>query len=264
MNSIGLMGAAGSGKDTTALILIRKLREAGLETFETYSFARPLKDFTIDVFRIAPHIIEPRRPADRVARETVARATYSRAVLKADFGWALIEILEVYANATDVPFDEVLNKLGYGDLPTAVDALFERYIKVLKPEEFTPNAFMSILYKLFGSDEVIRYKTSPRRLLQVTGTEFFRDVISKSFWTDVAPKRNVVYTDVRFANELDFVHDNRGLILKIVNTNQQVIQSTTHASEQLVYTATPDYTITHDGKNLSTIEFAVDQFIATL
>ncbi|MNN65301.1 hypothetical protein D3C81_1807910 [compost metagenome] len=154
--------------------------------------------------------------------------------------------------------------LGVADLEGACDKLYAAYRKILEPELFTPGWFKSTLYRLVDSEEMIRFMTSPRKLLQVTGTEFFRDNVSQSFWTDIAPKRNVVYTDVRFANELDFVHDNGGLVLKIVNTNQQVIANSGHASEQLVYTATPDYIIEHDGINLSSIDRAVDKFIATL
>lgn len=264
MNSIGLMGAAGSGKDTTAKILIAKLQDAGRETFETYSFARPLKDFTIDVFRIAPHIIEPTCPQSRALRETVQRFNYNEAALRNNFNWALDEILEAYATAKDISYDDMLAGLGVESFNHACDKLYAAYRKILTPELFTPNRFMSILYRLVDSGEVTRFMTSPRKLLQVTGTEFFRDNVSQSFWTDIAPKRNVVYTDVRFANELDFVHDNGGLVLKIVNKNQQVIANSGHASEQLVYTATPDYTIEHDGVNLSSIERAVDDFIATL
>lgn len=264
MNSIGLMGAAGSGKDTTARILINKLQEAGLETFEPYSFAGPLKDFTIDVFGIAPHIVEPRTPEDRITREAVVKITYSVEQLKSDFAWAISDILDVYAEANDMDHASMLASLGHGNINQTVDALFEAYRKILNNESYTPSWFTSILHRLLRNTEVVRYKTSPRRLLQVTGTEFFRENVSHSFWTDIAPKRNVIYTDVRFANELDFVHANGGLVLKIVNKNQQVIANSAHASEQLVYTATPDYTIEHDGVNLYTIDRAVEQFIATL
>lgn len=264
MNNIGLMGAAGSGKDTTAKILIRKLQEAGLETFETYSFARPLKEFTVDVFNIAPHIIEPTCPESRALRETVMRANYDRGTLEAQFADAITDMLELYAEANELTFDEMLAKLGRGTLTQTVQSLYLDYRRVLKKEEYTPGRFMSILIALFGSVNIVRFNTSPRILLQLTGTEFFRQHISQSFWTDVAPRRNVVYTDVRFANELDFVHANGGLVLKIVNKNQQVIANSAHASEQLVYTAAPDYTIEHDGVTFASIERAVDGFIATL
>lgn len=264
MNSIGLMGAAGSGKDTTARILIRQLNDAGLESFDTYSFAGPLKEFAIDVFRIAPHIVEPTRPEDRALRETATKVSYYQEDLKTDFSWALSDILGVYAEANDMTWAEMLDKLGRGNITETTDSLFNDYLKILSKETYTPNWFASILHRLFTPKGVITYNTSPRKLLQVTGTEFFRENVSHSFWTDIAPKRNVIYTDVRFANELDFVHANGGLVLKIVNENQQVIANSSHASEQLVYTATPDYTITHDGVNLHSIERAVEQFIATL
>lgn len=264
VNSIGLMGAAGSGKDTTARILIQKLEDAGVGTFETYSFARPLKEFTIDVFGIAPSIVEPTTPEARALRETVTKVTYTDEDLRGAFDDALTNILEAYGEAIDIPFDGLLACLGYFNAKDAYAGLYKKYLEVLSGEMYTPNAFMRILHKLVDKEPMVRFKTSPRRLLQKTGTEFFRDTISQSFWTDVAPKRNVIYTDVRFGNELDFVHQNGGLMLKIVNKNQQVIKSSSHASEELVYTAKADYVIEHDGRTLETIHQAVDRFITTL
>lgn len=264
IDSIGLMGAAGSGKDTTARILIQKLEAAGLGTFETYSFARPLKEFTVDVFCISPSIIEPTTPEARALREAVTRVTYTDADLRSAFDDALTDILEAYVESIDMPFNVLLECLGYFNVKDAYNGLYKKYLEVLRGELYTPNAFMRILHKLIEEEPMVRFKTSPRRLLQKTGTEFFRETISQSFWTDVAPKRNVIYTDVRFGNELDFVHQNGGLMLKIVNTNQQVIKSSSHASEELVYTAKADYVIEHDGRNLQTIHHAVDNFITTL
>ncbi|MNE52380.1 hypothetical protein D3C80_1470500 [compost metagenome] len=193
----------------------------------------------------------------------MVKLKYSEAYLFSDFSWALSDLLDVYAEATGMTHFEMLAKLGYSNINVAVAELFKVYLKILSPEECTPGVITRILHSFFR-EGVRVYRTSPRRLLQITGTEFFRDNISQSFWTDVAPKRNVIFTDVRFDNELDFVHANGGKILKIVNKNQQVITSSSHASEQLVYTATPDYTIEHDGVTLASIERAVDEFIATL
>lgn len=264
MNSIGLMGAAGSGKDTTARILIQRLHEAGIGLFETYSFARPLKAFTVDVFNVSPSIIEPTTPEARALRESVTRTDYTDRGLRNAFDFALMSILDDYTEANDTSYNELFASIGYGDPSMAFDLLYNKYLEILQSEMYTPNAFMRILHGLTDTTPMVRFKTSPRRLLQVTGTEFFRDVISQSFWTDVAPKRNVIYTDVRFGNELDFVHQNGGLMLKIVNKNQQVIKSSTHSSEELVYTATADHVIEHDGRHLESIYSAVDRFITTL
>lgn len=264
INSIGLMGAAGSGKDTTARILIQKFQDAGFETFETYSFARPLKEFTVDVFSIAPHIVEPTTPEARAKREEVTRVEYTDSGLQMSFDFALANILEAYNEANDITFTELFDALGYKNHGHAFGSLYKKYLEVLQGEMYTPNAFMRILHKLVDEEPMVRFKTSPRRLLQKTGTEFFRDIISQSFWTDVAPRRGVIYTDVRFSNELDFVHQNGGLMLKIVNKNQQVIKSSSHSSEELVYTAHADYVIEHDGKDLRTIDIAVERFIESL
>lgn len=76
-----------------------------------------------------------------------------------------------------------------------------------------PDAFWS---KEFGKD------FTPRYALQLMGTEVGRDVFHKDFWViklkkymNDNPDQNYVITDVRFANEIDFVHSMNGTLIEI-------------------------------------------------
>jgi hypothetical protein len=76
-----------------------------------------------------------------------------------------------------------------------------------------PDAFWS--YE-FGRD------FSPRYALQLMGTEVGRDVFHEDFWViklknyiDNAPEQHYVITDVRFKNEIDFVHRQGGTLIEI-------------------------------------------------
>lgn len=63
---------------------------------------------------------------------------------------------------------------------------------------------------------------TPRYALQLMGTEVGRDVFHKDFWViklkkymNDNPDQNFVITDVRFGNEIDFVHQMNGALIEI-------------------------------------------------
>lgn len=63
---------------------------------------------------------------------------------------------------------------------------------------------------------------TPRLALQLMGTEVGRDVFHKDFWVIKMkkyimenPEQNFVITDVRFRNEMQFVHDLGGTLIEI-------------------------------------------------
>ncbi len=66
------------------------------------------------------------------------------------------------------------------------------------------------------------YEFTPRLALQLMGTEVGRDVFHKDFWVIKMkrymlqyPDQNFVITDVRFQNEIKFVHDMSGCLIEI-------------------------------------------------
>ena len=63
---------------------------------------------------------------------------------------------------------------------------------------------------------------TPRLALQLMGTEVGRDVFHQDFWViklknymQKNPDQNYVITDVRFQNEIDFVHKQNGILIEI-------------------------------------------------
>ena len=76
-----------------------------------------------------------------------------------------------------------------------------------------PDAFWS---KEFGRE------FTPRLALQLMGTEVGRDVFHQDFWVISLkrymmenPNQNYVITDVRFQNEIKFVHDMKGCLIEV-------------------------------------------------
>lgn len=82
-----------------------------------------------------------------------------------------------------------------------------------------------------------------RRLLQVLGTEAGRDLFGTNVWIDVLDKNVrkstadlVVVTDVRFANEVDYIKRN-GLLWAIARVNYDNGLSKVHPSEAYIAAA---------------------------
>ena len=76
-----------------------------------------------------------------------------------------------------------------------------------------PDQFWS---KEFGKD------FTPRLALQLMGTEVGRDVFHKDFWViklknyiQSNPNQSYVITDVRFQNEIQFVHNMNGILVEV-------------------------------------------------
>jgi hypothetical protein len=115
---------------------------------------------------------------------------------------------------------------------------------------------------------------TPRLALQLMGTEVGRDVFHEDFWVIKMkryimsnPEQNFVITDVRFGNEMQFVHDQGGILIEIqrgikphwydiaikANRGDQraesfmLNQSGIHESEWRWIGGHIDYTIENDG-----------------
>jgi len=121
---------------------------------------------------------------------------------------------------------------------TACDYLVERY-------GYTKRAFAHPLKKvaqeLFGftDDQIFteqkeevdqNWGISPRQAFQVIGSDIVRDLfpklllpnIGKNFWINRAdigikdiPNQKIVWSDVRFQNEVDYILNNGGIVVKI-------------------------------------------------
>lgn len=70
---------------------------------------------------------------------------------------------------------------------------------------------------------------SPRRAFQLFGTEWGRS-ISDTIWLDIAPKDNVIITDVRFDNEAKYFKDKGASIVKMIRVDIPEVNK--HVSER--------------------------------
>lgn len=98
------------------------------------------------------------------------------------------------------------------------------------------------------------YEVTPRLILQKMGTEACRHGIADNIWIAALEKRihgydDVVISDVRFPNEIDFVRSAGGIIVQVnrgnVPTKEEL--SKMHISETAWNYVVPDYIIDNDG-----------------
>lgn len=150
----------------------------------------------------------------------------------------------------------------------------------------------------FWAKELNIQDFTPRKALQLIGTDVFRDHFNKDFWT-ICMKRKIlknvghtVITDVRFPNELKMIRDMGGFVVQVIRgelpdwyreaeeINQRCIQqpflprenliarssklSSIHPSEySLAGMINPDYVIHNDG-SLDDLNKNVDDMMKTL
>jgi hypothetical protein len=98
------------------------------------------------------------------------------------------------------------------------------------------------------------YEVTPRLILQKMGTESCRHGIADNIWIAALEKRiqgydDVVISDVRFPNEIDFVRSAGGIILRVKRGEDPSFEerSKMHISETAWNNIVPDATITNNG-----------------
>jgi hypothetical protein len=100
----------------------------------------------------------------------------------------------------------------------------------------------------------LSYEVTPRLILQKMGTEACRHGIADNIWIAALEKRihgyeDVVISDCRFPNELDFVRSAGGVIVRVKRGEEPSLeeQMKMHISETAWNYVVPDYVIDNDG-----------------
>lgn len=123
-------------------------------------------------------------------------------------------------------------------------------IYTLDPIVHTPVAWrISQLVDLIGWERAKTEHAEVRRLLQVMGTEVGRMLFGNNVWVDIADRKRqiisgpVVFTDVRFENEADYVQLNGGSVWWVYRAGVGPINA--HVSDQIDFPV--DLILPNDG-----------------
>ncbi len=116
-----------------------------------------------------------------------------------------------------------------------------------------------------GWDE---YKETPwgneiRGLMQRFGTEVGREQFSPTFWVDramavAAKHRNVVFSDVRFPNEMSTLKNVGGLVWRV--SREGIDPANRHASETALDDAVFDVNLSNNG-DMQTLHKSIDEIM---
>lgn len=183
--------------------------------------------------------------AQKLGYETYALASPIKGFINSLFGWdermsdGILKEEEIYTQACNWPqiyfeFGKFKGLMDNAGIEYESRNLPDKFVKILKPYSVCPH-------------QVFQWKISPRKAYQLFGTEFGRECIKDSIWTDIAPKENVIWTDVRFDNESDAVLKANGEIIHVIRPGQNTIGESTHASEAGLTNINYFATIVNDG-----------------
>ena len=85
-------------------------------------------------------------------------------------------------------------------------------------------------YVCFDNMGFMQWKISPRKAYQLFGTEFGRKHVKDTIWLDLAEDENVIWTDVRFNNEAQYLKDKGGIPIKVI-ADRGTTKESSHSSE---------------------------------
>lgn len=114
------------------------------------------------------------------------------------------------------------------------------------------------------------YEVTPRLILQKMGTEACRNGIADNIWIAALEKRmlgyeNVVISDCRFPNEIDFIRSAGGVIIRVKRGDDPSPEelSKMHISETAWNSYEPDWTI-HNDKDIEGLKSCVSDLLTNL
>lgn len=113
--------------------------------------------------------------------------------------------------------------------------------------------------QVYGNEKekvIPKYKRSPRQILQLVGTEWYR-TIDPNYWIDSLEKeitsqpyfkfsKGITISDVRFPNEVEFIKMNGGISININRPFGDIIESSSHISENALKDWKFDFYIEND------------------
>lgn len=200
---IGLCGDAGAGKDTVANMMQEYFEGSATK----YSFAEP-------VYRLAAAILG-----------TTVPDLENRSTKEVTQSWQITQ--RCLVNARD--YFNSINLDHYKDFPEAWHEFVVHLENYMQP--------YSSLYE--KEDTIFTLSISPRKMLELVGTELGREILQQDVWIDRIVRdvalnkvRVAIISDVRFENEAKFIHDKEGELIKIAATKNPYKINSNHPSNK--------------------------------
>lgn len=236
---IGLYGAAGSGKDEVAFAMERWANLQDI-SFQKISFAAPVYELASVIFGTSLELL-----GERSRKELPNWFTVTKEQLEhANDLWSARGLAE------------------YADFAYIWPIFENEWLGSYRVDPIHP-ARETDLYSVY---------ISPRRILQLIGTELGRNLVSETVWINtlkksiIAAKADlVVVSDIRFDDEARIIHQipnmSESLVLNIVSTKSPHLIKTNHVSEAGVSDSLVNIKFTNTFEGLEKLEKDVFIFL---
>lgn len=218
---ISLSGYMGCGKDTAASALVKELG------FTKVSFAGPLKDATGVLVGVSPALLDTQE--------------FKSAALGLDHIWPFMDrdglddiidqmVMTAYGYSMAQLRDPVLSRQRTEAYPYDPPALVQARVRLNFHRYVDPELFECT------ADQQVTLTPTPRKLLQLLGTEVFRFAYEDT-WVEAWKRRasrldRVVATDTRYSNEVRAVRSLGGTVWRVDSNREGVGKNVSHASER--------------------------------
>lgn len=231
---IGLCGEAGAGKDTAGAMLQEIILKDGARPYKQImrtSFAQP-------VYALA-EALSNKSLSDRASKEVVQKFDITQARLE-----EMCSVFNFYK------LDQ------YEDFPDAWDKFFR-------------GALAPYVHLSHNDKAEFALHISPRKLLELVGTELGREILDENVWLQVvidSVKRNdakvVIVTDVRFDNEALFIKNasKRGMVVEILAPKNEHAIKSTHVSAKGINPTLVDNRIVNKKNGKEQLEYVLKEF----
>lgn len=109
--------------------------------------------------------------------------------------------------------------------------------------------------KMILALESFPQRVTPRTLMQFVGTDLFRNCVSQDYWIHVMEmtmdverhyNNRFIFDDTRFPQEVDFIRNKGGLLMKLVRPMPAYLPKDNHSSEDSIDSIEADFMIRND------------------
>lgn len=220
---IGIMGKAGSGKDTVGEMIRGYI---GYDKSIKYSFADPLKAMCALVFEIPMVWMYDQDLKTR----NVNISTKNPVTIGKMREWVAANIAQVDKWNWHIARPELSGKYEGTRIDQVANAIFSKFDDVVFEKLIPQGLATRITHKV--------YNLSIRTLLQYMGTDVIRELIDNEFWAEikspVSKDSTVVSPDCRFESEVKYIMSQSGSIVIVKNNDLVVDTKHKHESEIFV------------------------------
>jgi hypothetical protein len=181
-------------------------------------------------------------------------------IAKEEYGFKILSFAKPLKEMLSVAFNQPMHYFTDPVLKEVVELPIEPSVEFIK--KLTDYAYHNLIpvssqleVNMILELENFPKRVTPRALMQFVGTNLFRNCVSDNYWIHVMDmemdanshySNRFIFDDVRFPQEVQFVKDKGGLIMKLIRPMPLDTPVDNHASETAIDAIEADFMIRND------------------